>query len=146
MKSILLVSVLALFMNKSTSSTATCVGQWTTTDDDTGKKKSIVELFKVDGKLYGKIIKLYPKEGREDDPKCVKCSGEQKNKKIVGMQIVNNLKWNGEEWAGGTILDPANGKVYTSKMWLEPTNDKILNVRGYIGPFFRTQAWKRVEN
>jgi uncharacterized protein (DUF2147 family) len=145
MKTILFMAVLGLSMTRATT-TASCVGSWVTIDDATNKKKSIVELFKTDTKLYGKIIKLYPREGRGDDPKCVKCTGDKKNKPILGMQIVSGLKWNGEEWAGGTIVDPENGKTYSVKLWVDADNDKKLSVRGYIGPFFRTQTWLRLED
>ncbi|HLU86963.1 MAG TPA: DUF2147 domain-containing protein [Taishania sp.] len=127
-------------------SKATCVGKWTTIDDKTGKKKSTVELYKHDGKLYGKIIYLYPREGREDNAKCKVCTDDRKDQPILGMQIVRGLTWDGEEWEGGTILDPENGKVYKVKIWLDDKNPDKLNVRGYIGPLFRTQTWHRVND
>jgi uncharacterized protein (DUF2147 family) len=43
-----------------------------------------------------------------------------------------------DEFAGGTIIDPNNGKIYRCKVWLEGNN---LKLRGYLGPFFRTQTW-----
>jgi len=43
-------------------------------------------------------------------------------------------------WQDGKILDPNNGKFYSCKIWLENRN---LEVRGYIGFFFRTQQWLR---
>ena len=47
-------------------------------------------------------------------------------------------------WDGGDILDPNNGKVYRLRM--KPLDGgKALEVRGYIGPFFRNQQWIRVE-
>jgi uncharacterized protein (DUF2147 family) len=142
MKQILFVLALFASMN---SFAQTCVGKWITIDDETNKKKSIVELYKVDGKLYGKIIYLFPREGREENPKCKKCTDDRKDQPLVGLQIVRSLKWDGEEWEGGTIVDPENGKIYTVKMWLEEGNANLLNVRGYIGPLFRTQKWVRVE-
>ncbi|MES2799452.1 MAG: DUF2147 domain-containing protein [Bacteroidota bacterium] len=145
MKNLVIALSLCLVSVASMAQKATCVGKWTTIDDDTGKKKSIVELYKVDSKLYGKITFLYPREGREENPKCTKCEDDRKNKPLVGLQIVRNLKWDGESWYGGTIVDPENGKVYTVKMWLNEDNPKKLNVRGYIGPFFRTQEWVREE-
>jgi uncharacterized protein (DUF2147 family) len=125
--------------------TPTCTGKWTTFDEETGKRKSTVELYKVDGKLHGKITYLYPKEGREDNPLCKKCTSDKKNKPIVGMQIAKNLEWDGSTWENGNILDPENGKTYTVSMWLNPENSNKLNVRGYIGIFFRTQEWIRVD-
>lgn len=122
----------------------TCVGKWTTIDDDSGKKKSIVELYKYKEQLYGKITHLYPREGREENPVCKKCTDDRKNQPLVGLQIVRNLKWNGTEWSGGTIVDPENGKTYNTKAWLDPNDSNKLFLRGYIGPFFRTQTWIRV--
>ena len=122
-----------------------CLGKWITVDDETYKKKSVVNLYRKDGVMYGKVEKLYPEKGREDNPKCTKCSGSLKNKPIVGLLIVRGMKWDGSEWDGGTIVDPENGKKYTSKMWLDPNNSDRLMVRGYIGPFYRTQIWIRIE-
>jgi len=139
-----IIFIIALFASLN-SFAQTCVGKWITIDDETNKKKSIVELYKVDGKLYGKIIYLFPREGREENPKCKKCTDDRKDQPLVGLQIVRSLKWDGEEWEGGTIVDPENGKVYTVKMWLEEGNANMLNVRGYVGPIFRTQKWVRVE-
>lgn len=121
-----------------------CVGKWVTIDDKTDKKKSIVELYKKDGKLYGKITYLYPRKGREPNAKCTKCEDDRKNKPLMGLQLVRSLKWDGSVWHGGTIVDPEDGKVYKLKMWLDSSNKNKLNVRGYIGPFFRTQNWIRV--
>ncbi len=138
------IFIIALFASLNSFSQS-CVGKWITIDDETNKKKSIVELYKVDGKLYGKIIYLFPREGREDDPKCKKCTDDRKDQPLVGLQIVRSLKWDGEEWEGGTIVDPEIGKIYTVKMWLVEGNANLLNVRGYIGPLYRTQKWVRVE-
>lgn len=127
-----------------TSLGQTCLGKWVTIDDKTGKHKSVVELYKDNGKLYGKIVYLFPREGREDNPKCTKCTDDRKNKPLVGLQIVRNLTWDGKEWDSGTIVDPENGKVYKLSLWLSPMNSDILLVRGYIGPLYRTQNWLRL--
>jgi len=120
-----------------------CAGKWITIDDKTRVKKSIVELFWKKGKLYGKIIYLYPEEGREDNPNCTECKGELKNQPVVGLEIVQNLSWDGSQWEDGTIVDPEDGKKYTVKMWLNETDENVLTVRGYIGFFYRTQYWVR---
>ncbi|MEY3238337.1 MAG: hypothetical protein RI883_2438 [Bacteroidota bacterium] len=142
MKNIISALILFLSMN---SFAQTCVGKWVTIDDETNKKKSIVELYKSDGKLYGKITYLFPREGREPNAKCTKCTDDRKNLPLVGLQIVRGCKWDGTQWEDGTIIDPENGKVYTVKMWLEAGNSNYLNVRGYIGPFYRTQKWVKTE-
>lgn len=119
------------------------IGIWKTIDDETKQAKSYVEIFEKDGKLYGKVTKILTK-GKED-AKCTDCSGELKNKPILGMQILSGLKKDGKEWNGGKIIDPNSGKEYKAKMSLNG-NDK-LDVRGFIGISLvgRTQTWQRVK-
>ena len=104
-------------------------GVWITQDDETGKKKSEVLLYKNEGKLYGKILNLLLEEDK--GKLCVNCKGENKNLAIEGMVIVEGLELNGKTWEEGTILDPKSGKTYSCYITFE--NDNTLKVRGYIG-------------
>tara|TARA_B100000925_G_scaffold28622_1_gene19065 strand:- start:355 stop:777 length:423 start_codon:yes stop_codon:yes gene_type:complete len=114
---------------------------WITQDDETGKKKSEVLLYKNNGKLYGKIITLLLEEDK--GKLCVNCKGENKNLPIEGMVIVEGLKLNGKTWEEGTILDPKSGKTYSCYITFD--DDNTLKVRGYIGFSLlgRTQKWIR---
>ena len=116
-------------------------GVWITQDDDTGKKKSEVLLYKNEGKLYGKILNLLLEEDK--GKLCVNCKGENKNLAIEGMVIVEGLELNGKTWEEGTILDPKSGKTYSCYITFE--NENTLKVRGYIGFSLlgRTQKWIR---
>lgn len=122
---------------------ASVIGKWKTIDDSSGEERSIVEIFERDGLVYGKIVKTFPQAGEDPDPVCDECSPDDPRykKKIIGMEIIQKMKKAGEEYAEGNILDPENGKIYSCKLWLENGD---LKVRGYWGPFFRTQTWKRV--
>ena len=122
-----------------------CSGLWITIDDATGYKKSIVELYKKDGVLYGKVVYIYKRGKDGPNSKCTECSGKLYNQPIMGMLIVKQMQWSGSQWEDGSILDPDNGKTYTCTIWLNETNKDKLNVRGYIGPFFRTQEWIRTD-
>ena len=116
------------------------VGKWKSVDDNTGDPRSIVEILEREGKIYGKIIKLFPKPEEDPDPICDKCDPEDArfNKKIIGMEIIMEMTKDDNEYSGGSILDPEVGKVYRCKVWLEAGK---LKVRGYLGPFYRTQTW-----
>jgi uncharacterized protein (DUF2147 family) len=122
----------------------TVIGKWKTIDDETGKAKSIVEIYEKSGKIYGKVAAILEAEHR--DKVCLNCSGEDKNKPILGMIIIKGLTKEGSEYSSGKILDPKNGKLYKCYITLE-SKDK-LKVRGYIGVslFGRTQYWYRVKN
>lgn len=145
---ILLAGLITLmfFTSAMTPSGAEITGKWKTIDDESGKAKSIVQLYKKNGKLYGKVIKLFRGADEEKNPLCKNCVGSLHNKPIIGMQIINGLEHDDGEWEGDEgILDPNNGKVYDCKMWVDEDDSNILNVRGYISFLYRTQTWKRVK-
>ena len=124
----------------------TPVGTWHTIDDSTHEAKAEIQITEAAGALNGRIIKAL-----RDDPKakrvCSDCKDDRKDQMIIGMDIIRGVKQEGSDnlWAGGgKILDPENGKEYTVRMTpLE--GGKKLQVRGYIGPFYRTQVWVRVQ-
>lgn len=122
---------------------ADAAGRWKTIDDKTGKVKSIVEISKAaNGTYSGKVVEVLYSE-RGPNPVCDKCSGSNKNKPVKGMTILWNLKADGaNEWSGGTILDPANGKTYKSKAELQAGGNK-LDVSGCVAFICRAQTWVR---
>jgi uncharacterized protein (DUF2147 family) len=122
----------------------TPVGVWKTVDDETGQAKSHVRISDNAGVLSGRVDKLL--DPSRQDSKCDKCSGALKDQPVLGMTILEGVRRNADEayWDGGTILDPNNGKTY--KVRLTPKDGgKALEVRGFIGPFYRNQQWVRVE-
>lgn len=133
----LLITTLAVGQN-------TVLGKWKTIDDNSGEARSIVEIAEREGAVFGRIVRIFPRPNKDPDPVCNKCSPDDSryNRKIVGMEIIRNLRKDGSAYSGGDILDPENGKVYRSKIW---TEGKVLKVRGYWGPFYRTQTWQRAD-
>jgi uncharacterized protein (DUF2147 family) len=142
-KSILCILVL-LFSTMFYAQKNSVVGKWKTIDDETGKPKSIIEIYEKSGKIYAKVVEIIDMEHKKDV--CTKCSGSDKNKPILGMIVVKGLSKKGNEYRDGKILDPQNGKLYKSIIALEG-KDK-LKVRGYIGVSLlgRTQYWYRVKS
>ena len=115
------------------------IGPWKTVDEKSGKVVSEVELYDQGGKVYGKITRLTEPNNAEGKPKvCSKCQGDDKDQPIVGLVIIKNLSASGDRYKDGTILDPDDGKIYRAEVWPE---DGKLKVRGYLGPFYRTQTW-----
>ena len=125
---------------------ASPAGLWKNIDDATGKPRALIRITESNGTLQGKIEKVFPAPNESQNPKCEKCEGANKDASIVGLVILSGLKKDGEEYAGGQILDPDNGKTYSSKVRLTDAGKK-LSVRGYLGvPMLgRSQAWLRQE-
>ena len=123
-------------------------GVWRTVDDSTKKDKSLVRITESGGVYTGKVEKFLDPETPKDAV-CKDCSDERKDKPILGMTIIRNMKQSGDDktvFEGGDILDPNNGKVYQSKMKLVDNGSK-LEVRGFVGISLlgRTQTWIRAE-
>lgn len=145
---ILMVS--AMFFGVSVSAEEKLTGTWKTIADegkDKGKAKSYLDIYESNGAYFAKIKQLLI--NKEKDPKCDKCVGALKDKPLIGMNIMSNMKKTGkvdkdfgEEYAGGQIMDPDNGKYYKCKIWIK---GDTLVVRGYIAFFYRTQRWYRVK-
>ena len=132
--------------NAQHSDPATPLGRWRTLDDLTGKFNSVVTIWEEHGKLYGRIERLMNPDPNDPDPRCLRCSGDLKGQRLLGLRILWGLSKDGDEWTGGEILDPDNGKIYRCSLTVKGGGKK-LRVRGFIGFSLlgRTQYWLRDE-
>ena len=128
-------------------------GTYQTIDDETNTPKSIVQIYEyMDGddiEIAGRIIALYGPDGQISETLAnpTRVAENVKGKpKMVGLDIIWGMEWEDDErqYEDGKIMDPKSGKVYSSVMWQE--TPEILNVRGKIGPFGRTQHWNTMTN
>ena len=117
------------------------IGHWQVVDSD-GKPGGKVDTYLENGKLFGRVTEVHP--GRTPQDVCDKCSGEYKNQLILGMVNMRNFHPDGEDWVGGTVVDPENGKEYQGKIWTVGKDN--LHMRGFIGIslFGRTESWVRI--
>jgi len=123
----------------------TPVGLWRNVDDKTGEVKAEIRIDEPNGALLGRIEKALGKDAKPGAT-CDECSDDRKGKPMVGLDIIRGgKKAEGKEvWEGGKILDPENGKEYRAS-YTPVDGGKKLEVRGYLGPFWRTQTWNRVQ-
>lgn len=136
-KLVLVLTLVALAIGVDAQS---IVGKWKTIDDESGKPRSVVEIYEKEGKYFGKIIKLFRESGEDPDPVCEECEDHRSGQKVIGMEIITDMKYDkgDDQYRKGEILDPENGNIYDCKLWIEDGN---LKVRGYLLFFYRTQTW-----
>lgn len=130
------------FLHISANAQEHILGTWLTQAKD-GK----VEIYEQDGKYFGKIIWIdetsnpdgaNAKDRNNPDPAL-------RSRPVLNCNILQEFKYKGDdEWKGGTIYDPNNGKTYKSTIWFDEDKN-VLNVRGYVAFFYRTEKWTRAK-
>jgi uncharacterized protein (DUF2147 family) len=121
------------------------VGLWQTVDDTTGRPRAEVRITETSGVLTGHIERsLLPNPGGQLQ-RCVRCEDDRRDQPLLGLAIIRQLTASGDKqtWDGGQILDPDTGQVYRLRIRLMESG-RQLEVRGFVGPFFRNQLWTRL--
>ena len=136
--------LLTLFTLSNVAFSQTIFGKWNSFDEETKKIESVIEIYEKNGKAFAKILKITDPERQEAT--CFKCKGKRKDQPILGMDILTGLQKKKDEWSGGKILDPKNGKEY--KCYIKLLDKNTLKLRGYIGFSLlgRTAIWKRADD
>jgi uncharacterized protein (DUF2147 family) len=129
MKKIVLMFVMMLY-SVVTFAQDNVVGFWTTVDDETKQPKSVVQIYEYNGHYFGRVVDVL-----KNKQATAKIPG---NPPIVGLDIIWDLKKDGNKYTGGKILDPQKGKVYGCEIWRE---NNVLIVRGKIAFLGRNQTW-----
>jgi len=140
--SLAMLSIAMLHWTPAAADADSPIGLWKTFDDKTGQARAIVRIYQQDGRLFGQIERSFT-PGAENRV-CDVCTDERKNKPIIGLIIIRNVRAADGDYGGGDILDPDTGSVYRCKFHLDQNGARLV-VRGYIGFSLlgRTQYWQR---
>ena len=120
------------------------LGEWTTYGDDGREAQAVVRITESDGVVSGRIVRILPTE-RYPDPefRCDDCEGPYAGADLRTVPLIEGMTWDDDEFSGGRITDPTNGKSYRAVMRLDGADR--LEVRGFLGirALGRTQVWRR---
>jgi len=136
------IFMLLSFISEAQSKADDIIGTWLTT----GKEPAKIQIYKSGEKFYGKIIWLqFPTENGKPKTDSNNPDKSKRNTPVIGLVILTDFKFDGEEWKDGNIYDPESGNTYSSYLYLK--DRKTLKVRGYIGAslFGRTETWTRTD-
>ncbi|MCW2315654.1 hypothetical protein M2322_001188 [Rhodoblastus acidophilus] len=120
-------------------------GFWQAYFDD-GNPSGWFYFSEKNGLYEGRLVKMFKKQGETTlVTTCAACPGDKKNKPMLGLVIVYNLKPDAGKFANGNILDPRDGNVYNAEAEVTPDGQKLL-LRGYLGfeLLGQTQTWTRL--
>ena len=127
----------------------------------TAQTDKIVGNYKVERNGVASKVKIYKHENgyraqvtwvdtlkKEDGSIRTDEKNPDKNKRNVRADqivLIDKVTYDAKDnvWTNGKRYDPTNGKTYKVKLWFD--GDKVLKMRGYIGPFFDTSEWKKID-
>jgi len=138
------VAALALWLAAPVRGQESPVGLWETVSDVNGRPEGHIRITEVAGEFLGTIEAILDPAKR--DAVCDQCKDERANRPILGMRILNGLHRDGDVYAGGRILDPDSGNIYSCRMKLID-GGRRLELRGFIlgiSLLGRTQTWNRL--
>lgn len=113
------------------------------------KKTSKIEVKEENGKFIGTVIYINPEKYVNGEPEKDSENPDVKlrSRSRLGLQILSGLKFNASdnEWQGGSIYDPDNGKTYDCFAWIEK-DPNVLYLKGYVAGIKwlgRSTTWTR---
>ena len=141
MKRIILCAI-ALIMPFAAALAQDVIGKWKLADGT-----AIVEVYKSGDSFNGKIVWLQNPTDSDGTPAKDDNNPDKslRSRQIMGLNMLSGLKKTGDEYSGGKIYDPGNGKTYNCSMKVE---GDVLKVRGSLdkkGLIGRTMDWFRVK-
>lgn len=108
--------------------------------------KGHIEIYKLNGKYYGKIIWLKHPFDATGRPKVDYKNPDERarNQQLLGLIMLRGFKYEDDQWKGGKIYNPQDGKEYNS--FIKLTDQRTMSVRGYIGIslFGKTEKFIRI--
>jgi uncharacterized protein (DUF2147 family) len=122
------------------------LGLWQSIDDNTGKPRAEVRISDAGGMLTGRIERSLVPNPSGATLRCVLCTDERRDQPLIGLEIIRRLApgSDAQTWEEGEILDPDSGKTYRLRVRLKDSG-RLLEVRGFVGPFYRNQTWVRLQ-
>lgn len=124
------ITVLALLITVSVFANDKIVGVW---ENSNGKAQ--VEIYKMNDRYYGRIIRLQEPKDKNGHVKVDKKNPDVKlqTTPIVGLVVMRDLVYDSKdnEWVKGKLYNPEDGRCYCCEIKMKDNN--TLDVRGYVG-------------
>ena len=140
MKKVIL-SLIFLMMPLAAAFAQDVIGKWKLDDGS-----AVVEVYKSGDAYNGKIVWLAEPTEADGSPAVDNNNPDKalRSRQLIGLNMLSGLKATGKnEYSGGKIYDPGNGKTYNCSMTVQ---GDVLTVRGSLdkkGLIGRTMDWFR---
>ncbi len=122
----------------------TITGFWKSMDADTGLPAAVIGIYEYSGMVFGRLIITYENGILKDTlyNRTERAEMVEGEPYYAGLDFIWDLEERNRKWTNGRIMDPQEGKIYHSEMWLD---EGCLVVRGKIKIGFislgKNQIW-----
>ena len=132
-----------------------CVGYWKSIDDETGEVTAFWRIYIERDMLFGEIVKIADKpdstiaEKVEPTYSDFPIAGDLSKRTVLNTPWIYNLTRRSEgHWRRGYIIDPKDGKRYSSEIIFHPADGRkymvdTLEVKRKVLIFSRSQYWEK---
>lgn len=117
------------------------IGLWKNVDSD---KVSLIRIQEENGQLTGKIEKIWKNNIEITQARCTKCTDGNKDKMMVGLRLIWDMRKDGNRWSGGKLLDPETGRIVNCRLETAEAGTKLI-VRASVAFLSRTLTWTRAK-
>lgn len=117
------------------------LGTWLNT-----KKNVKTEIFKNEGKYFGKVVWLAEPNKEDGTPKTdiMDPDSSLRLRKVIGLEIISNLQYKNGKWINGILYAVPRGKYLDCEIELSD-NGKEFYITLSRGMIKRTKTWTRVD-
>ena len=139
--SLLFIAILCTTLAANAQSENAILGIWYNTE-----KTAQVEILKKGSTFIGRIVWLKdPNPGGKPAVDKLNSDSKLKSRPLMGLNLLEGLRFSDGIWEEGTIYDPKTGKTYSCQVSIK--SPEILEVKGYIGFSLigRTVQWTKVK-
>ena len=93
------------------------------------KKESQIEVYLKDGKYFGRLAWVLPKNAEKLDVK--NHDPKKRTQKLLGSDVFMGLQFDGKNtWKDGKLYDPRSGNDYDGYLQLDSQN--VMSAHGFI--------------
>jgi uncharacterized protein (DUF2147 family) len=133
-------------------------GFWISVDEKTNRVTAGWQVYRQDGRLYGKILSIATQPRGITASPCRESypgfpvPGRVNQMEVAGTPWIYGLSMHRTgEWRGGKIINPEDGNIYNCRITFRPADGRrytedTLEMRGEIGlGIGRSQFWRRTD-
>lgn len=123
-------------------------GHWRAIDAETETAYAVIEFVQAADGTFSGFVRTLLQGPEQPAPAqtCDKCTGARKGAPVVGMEVIWNLRPDGERFVDGSVIDPDSGRIFRCRVRVIDRGERMdLTVYERFAIFGFTERWVRTD-